>query len=665
MKKLFLSFFSTSILILAMMISISAQSTCEHTFDSDGVIKEPTCQSVGYTTKSCTLCGNDVIVDKVEKSEHAYVTVSSNLDDATASLVREQECKWCGDILNSKVSLINKCYIQGYENEIYNATMEYFTVSADGVCTPNSNATWGQSVLYFPAYTMVNDQIVKVTTIQGFKKAGGSTQSIKEIYVPDTVTNLPYVGGGVFGDLNSLKVVVMGSGVTTVPRECFSIGNGCTLEKFIFKGLITSIGQHSFQQVGTVSGFDSNDSSKYEFNTNLTYIGNYAFAKSNVIRTVKLAPSITYIGQCAFNDANYLHYVYISGGTKENPVVLPMDIFSTNVITQMTMVIDGYVVSGARAVIQDGKLDIYVDSIDVIKTWVATAVAVDSNYNSRFSVCKFMICSEEQAYQVTTLSQNYDEIVVSKIEGYKHAKYTDVIVTDVPTCTESGSQSIVNRCCGKTVTETLDAHEHNYNGGIITVDSTCTRHGTLTYTCQDCGYVATQSVGFDASLHAYDKDAYVDVVFTNYLEKGMKKYVCEDCGQNTEENAPSFDALFIKRGYSVDTYGKGIVFSIQVNTDAIQKYNSLGKNITYGVFVSLSSNPIIDNMTASDDSVVANMTNTPYTILQIKLLNIDDENLDTDVYCSAYVIDGGKIKYINDVETTDSSVGVNYNAILN
>lgn len=662
MKKLILALAITVLFVCTFSLTISAAS-CEHSFDSEEIVKEPTCQSIGYTTKTCTLCSKDVITNKTEKIEHSYIDVSKALDDTTGELVKTQKCKWCETENTDRISLVNKCYIEGYEDEIYDATMEYFSISSTGVCTPADGVTWDKNILYFPAYVEQNGTIVRVTTIQGFKKIGG-TQSISEIYVPDTVTSLPYVGGGVFGDLNSLKAIVVGKGVTEIPQECFSIGGGCSLEKFIFKGTITSVGQYSFQQVGVASGFDWTDSSVYEFNTALTNIEKFAFIKSNIIRAVNIAPNATYIGQQAFNDANSLQYVYISGGTKENPVSLPMDIFSTDVQTHMTMVIDGYVVSGARAVIQAGKLDIYVDSVDVIKTWVASAVAVDSNYNNRFSLCTFMICAEQKAYQVTNRSQNYDEIVVTEVDGFKHADYTDTIVTSAPTCTVAGSKSIVNRCCGITSIEEIEPTGHNYDGGVITLASSCMQYGTLTYTCLECDETHNVVVGFDISVHSYDENEYIDVIFENYLDKGTKVYSCLDCELEVLENEPSFPAIYTSRGYSAEegVTGNGIVFSVEVNMEAVEKYISLGNKMNYGIFVSVSSKPIVDANNI-ENGLMGDMTNTKYNILQIKVTNISADKLDTAIYCSAYVIANGKVYYVNDKSTTEEAIAVTYNSL--
>ncbi|MBO5338541.1 MAG: hypothetical protein J6A96_02440 [Clostridia bacterium] len=141
-----------------------------------------------------------------------------------------------------------------------------------------------------------------------------------------------------------------------------------------------------------------------------------------------------------------------------------------------------------------------------------------------------------------------------------------------------------------------------------------------------------------------------DISYLNTIYVHQKCTVC-NTSVTSETIAPIFESL----GYSVQE-GEGalgaVTHKVRVNITALTRYQELsGITLKYGVVAGIktetSTGTLVgiesDNVVSKENSLIADVTGTSYSILELKLTNIDKT---IDVYCNAYVVSGSDITYI-------------------
>lgn len=604
------------------------------------IVKEPTCQSNGYYEYVCTVCGYSESAHIVPKNEHS-ATVITYKSNGTQYLTVTKSCEFCNEVVETEqISLVNKCYIDGYG--FFDATMQYVTVDANGVATPGA-AEFNNAVIYFPSYAMVDGNAVEVKTVQGFK-----AKSIKSIYIPDTVTRIAGGGGaGCFGDISVLKNVVVGKGVTAIEQETFCMGNGATLDEFIFKGTITRIETYAFKDLKQASG-----DIPYEFNTALTYVGTQVNSKGSVIREAKIAKNCQ-IAAKAFNDANALLTVYIEGGdTPETALDLGQE-FTSNTCTKYWY-IKGYVTVSGQAVLS-GQNDsrIYMESTAAIDLF-ANAIKAQS-YSERINKVVFMDCKEGKAWYVS----NSADRVASSV-AYSH---NGVITETDSTCTESGTRSEICFVCGKIISsEAIEVKEHTFDGGVVISLPTNIQAGEILYTCLTCGKTERKEIAPRSNEHVCD----TTVVYENGFENvGYEIGVCPDCGCiETRELEP----IFIILGYSVDEEKTSITSRYQINNKALKYYEASEGEIEIGFILAEASgvsskDAIVDENNKLIQGIAGcqiSFQGREYANIEIKLMGMTTEaSRSLNFIFAAYAVVNGEISFVQyqDKSSVDVNVG--------
>ena len=147
--------------------------------------------------------------------------------------------------------------------------------------------------------------------------------------------------------------------------------------------------------------------------------------------------------------------------------------------------------------------------------------------------------------------------------------------------------------------------------------------------------------------------------------------ICETCQNcNTQNGEPTIiNPLFTDKGYSVCLFETGIVYSYITNSDAIDTYKSLvSSDFEYGLVASkFEGTPLsYENgaAVAGEGAISANMAKRQdYKYLEIKVVGLSSEHLDTKIVCCGYVRLGEEIYYISIDGTSQSAQGKTYNSL--
>ena len=584
-------------------------------------IKLPTCQSNGYREYACRVCS-------YKESAHVAGQVSHNASvfsyelNGYATVTVTTSCSDCKQVVSTEnVSLVNKCYIEGYG--LFDATLEYVSVSADGVATPNSAATFDKAVIYFPSFAEIDGEIVEVKTVQGFKAL-----SIGAIYIPDTVTRL--VGGanvGCFGDVYDLTNVVVGSGVTVLESEVFCMGRGVKLNEFIFKGVITRIEKFALKTLS-----ESASDIPYEFNTDLSYVGYQVNLSGNIIREVRIAKDCDLSEKFAFNNANGLLTVYIEGGdTPETALDLGQE-FTSNTCTRIYY-IKGYVTVSGQAVLS-GMNDtrIYMESTDAIDVF-ANAIKAQ-NYKDRINKAVFFDCETGKAWYVPHNAERSEHTSVPFTHGG--------VVTEVgATCTQNGSVTESCFVCGSVVSSTVtDMLAHDVDGGVITVMPTLTDSGIIVYTCITCG--DAEEVEIPALSESHSEN--VMVAYPNgYTEKGMVNTFCTLCDfAESRETAAMVEML----GFSLKEDMSAITYGYKLDMEAIKFYESMMGDAEIGFIIANAGDVEAKGLLDGEFNVLKSVRGAKiliygreYSYVEVKLVGLNTEELRmADFLLALYVV---------------------------
>lgn len=623
--------------------------------------KEATCQSAGYYEYVCVVCDLKESAHFVGAISHNASVVSYELRDAS-TVTATTRCADCNEVVDiSQISLVGKCYIEGYG--LFNATLDYVTVTPDGVLMPNSTATFENAVIYFPSFVEVDGAVVEVKTIQGFK-----AKSIKAIYIPDTVTRI--VGGagvGCFGDIYNLKNVVVGKGVTSLEQEVFCVGSAVYLDEFIFKGVITRIEKYALKYICS----NKSATIPYEFNTYLTYVGNQVNVEGTIIREVKIAKGCDLSQKFAFNNANGLLTVYIEGGdTPEQALDLGQE-FASNTCTKY-LYIKGYVTVSGQAVLA-GQADtrIYMESTEAIDFFAAAIKKYP--YNDRINKAVFFDC--------TTCTAWYISNTASRVESKAAVSHSGGVITKNPSsCTQCGTVTESCFICGTVVSTTdVDMLPHQFDGGVIVKMPTENEEGAIQYTCTTCGDVTEKTI---SKLSVTHKDI-IEVVFANgYTQSGVVYTKCTYCSYIVSEE---IEPMIIILGYSVRENGTGVICGYKFNIEVLQYCYGNMESFEFGFIVAnaedVSNYGLLNDTLSLADGVRGLMVKLDvkrYSYFDVSIIGADtDEKRNKDFIIAIYVLsdsngdgerdvcfaqpsmNGGDDKPINWGSTTLNTISIN------
>ena len=200
-----------------------------------------------------------------------------------------------------------------------------------------------------------------------------------------------------------------------------------------------------------------------------------------------------------------------------------------------------------------------------------------------------------------------------------------------------------------------------------TIEATCTLPAGK-YTFCFCGTPISSIVDPDSKPLGHIKEGAAITIYypdlngvPNYFANAIHAYVCqrEGCG-NTVNEEKAETALFTEKGYSKEVGGNSFTYGISLNKAAEKAYVDNGNVISYGFIIGVVNNTDGNIMNADgtsnlDKYILTDFAKSEYTafsIYNVKMLDLSEEQKTWDVYCCAYVIDGDSVYYAGETVTT-------------
>jgi hypothetical protein len=188
-------------------------------------------------------------------------------------------------------------------------------------------------------------------------------------------------------------------------------------------------------------------------------IGEMAFHKNPVLKTVTLPDSVKEIGNTAFN-SSVLETVNLGNGLET---------------------IERFAFSNCKNL----------ESIRIptsVKFIGRGVFQFDDNFKNVYFTCTQ---AEWDAIEIG----EWNEPLQEANRTYGGHTYDEGVITTPATCGEAGVRTYTCIYCGGTRTETIPATgEHAYNGGVITTPATCEADGVKAFTCTGCGGSYTETI---------------------------------------------------------------------------------------------------------------------------------------------------------------------------
>ncbi len=485
------------------------------------------------------------------------------------------------------------------------------------------------------------------TTIgqQAFKNC----TALKTFTLPNTITSM---GDNIFDGCSSLETINWPTSMTKIPTGTFY---NCSALKFEIPTYVTKIGGNAFRNCDSLTSVSIHDG--------VTEIGSYAFAQcdnltelvftpnsqvsNNLIGIIMecpkvtsftIPPLVTKLGYDNFWSCTSLttinfheNITEITGGNNFNTCTALEKIEFPNSLTKLA---NGNL-SGCKA-LKEIRLGNGLTSLG------------DGNLTLK---------SLERVYIPASL-----ETIGAHILGYSNPADSSSNITFIFTGTKAQAEAL--QAMLKEYTET-NAPDHVPNSSKF-YDATlvsATEYDPDTTAPSGYHFVYGYNVckAFYGNEHILlEENAENRFVGADYFTAYKN---CIDCARNgcdVTKEEPLCDALFTSRGFSksADSFS----FTIVANLEEIAKYNALvddDLDIKYGLVVSgiNDGNPIgADGATNGANILKAECSQTKYSIMQIKMVNIPTTSYETLMHCCAYVVDNGKVTYLYDYKNDSGKI---------
>ena len=302
--------FSLACLIVVFSGCGGAGTAQTHSYES--VVTEPTCTEGGYTTYTCSDCGDSYTDDYTEALGHSYESVKTE-STCTEGGYTTYTCSRCGDSYvadktaaaghsygdDNVCTVCGDIYVEGSEGLAYtlNSSEDSYSVSGIGTAT--------------------DTEIVVASDYDGLpvtavaSNAFDSCGDITAVILHDGITG---IGSYAFNKCTSLESVTIGSGLTEVGEDAFY---GCSALAAVYIEDLAAWCEISFADKHAnpvynagILYLNGESVTGLEIPDSITGIGSYAFAGCTSLESVTIGSNVTEVGGSAFLDCENLTAVY-------------------------------------------------------------------------------------------------------------------------------------------------------------------------------------------------------------------------------------------------------------------------------------------------------------------------------------------------------------------
>ena len=284
----------------------------EHNYEA--VVTEPTCTEQGYTTYTCSKCGDSYVADETEAHGHAYESVTTEDGEVIYT------CIICGDSYTDT----SQTTLQYVVDEDHIRITGY-TGSAKELVIPDEIE--GLPVTIIDAYAFRNcSTLISISIPKSVIEIGNSAfelcSSLTRIYVDENNANFSSDSYGVLFDKQKtvlMKAPLAISGAYVIPESVTTIKENAffycrNLKSVVIPGSVSTIEGWAFQlcenlktvdirpgvkEIGYAS-FSSTGLTSLELPESVTIIGEDAFSLCQYMTSVVIPASVTSIGNYAF-----------------------------------------------------------------------------------------------------------------------------------------------------------------------------------------------------------------------------------------------------------------------------------------------------------------------------------------------------------------------------
>ena len=472
--------------------------------DYKAVITAPTCTEKGYTTYTCSICGDSYVADEVAALGHSYESVTTEATcTENGSVV--YTCH-CGDSYTEVIPATGHaykavvtaptCVDAGYTTYTCACGHSYVADEVDALGHDNESVIT-EATCETEGFTTHTCRVCGEVTVDTIVEALG--HAYETVTIEPTCTEAGSVTKtcGRCGDSHTEEIAALGhkyEAVVTAPA-CETEGYTtytCECGESYVADRVAALG-HDYKSVITEATCTEDGSTVYTCHCGDTYTEVIA-ALGHKYEAVVTAPTCV--------DAGYTTYTCACGDTYVADEVAALGHKYEAVVTAPTCEKPGYTTYTCAC----GD------------TYVADEVAA---LGHKYEAVVTAPTCEKPGYTTYTCdcghSYTADEVAAL---GHDYAS-----VTTEPTCTEDGS--IVYTCaCGDSYTEVIEALGHDYKT-VVTAPS-CESEGYTTYTCH-CGnsYVADKVAALGHDYESVTTEA-------TCTEDGSIVYTCH-CGDTYTE----------------------------------------------------------------------------------------------------------------------------------
>ncbi len=306
---------------------------CTHKYGDWSVALEETCTSIGYSLRTCSLCGyKDYKFTRATGHSFAY-TATIKQPDCVLDGVKLLSCLECGTVKSEDIpanghsfenGVCGDCgvteFSQGLEYAL-NSDGTYYIVTGIGTCTdtelriPEDHNGLPVKEVNGWAFNRLDDivsvNIPRTITFMG-RFAFGHLKSLEKVYYNATnCVDLADWGAAIFmnsGEEKGLTVTV-GKDVEHVPANLFnfkqsSSKNNCFVKKLTFEegSVCRSMGRRAFYSANIT---------ELVLPDSIEIIGDGAFRECKILKKVTLGNNVKEIGEQAFDYCNKLAEINI------------------------------------------------------------------------------------------------------------------------------------------------------------------------------------------------------------------------------------------------------------------------------------------------------------------------------------------------------------------